>query len=851
MSMAVKKDAKAMNREYAPTQDIVPVEDVQDGIVKLKNGEYVKTLEVLPTNFHMMGITEQNNLIAAFARFHKIAPSHLQFKILTRPAEGNKHIDNIRKQVAKDAEDYRCNPHRRKQLEQYVALTEELSRYTAVTRRFFLIYRYEPSEDNAFTYEDIVGSMRATEQRIREYMSAVGNVVVQNDTLEEEDRFQVEIFYMLFNRKTSIQTGFEQHVNHVVKANMLARGLKPGVDPPPDLPAADFIAPYHVNLTHGNWLFFDGTFYSFFIIPGSVYPPNVYAAWLDELINAGNGIDVDIYAERLNKSMVLADLRHTLAFTKAKMRETPETSRDYEEVKDALDSCYYIKEHLNANEDIYNMYTLITVTADSVKMLRSRLREIKDLMKAKDMEISQCYFRFEQAFQMTLPSVLFDDSLKAPAKRNILTFGLASMYPLTSYEICQINGILLGVNSLNSSLFMPNIFDTNYFMNANMMLLGSTGGGKTFTLCLIILRFLLRGIKSYLIAPDKGFEFELMCRRVGGSFVKIAAGSPHCVNLLDVRPHGRISAYQGSLLSDRIQEIKIALQLLAPEITNAQLQRMDDILYRTYAKFHITDDNDSIYADKVHGVLKKMPTFGDLYDEMKSDTDMHDVAVVISQLVTGSAKNFNGQTNVDLSSKLVVFDISELKGKNLKAFGMYICSDFLMWAIRDDLTVNKALFFDELWRLISENRNAAEYVVEIWKTIRSYGGAAIGATQDINDYFALDDGKYGKAIISASAIRILKKSVPIEAKMLRDVLDLTDAEYKQIMRLGKPQGLFCTDNVRMTVDFRATEFERWNITTDRNDRAKRKEIGYYQLVGYSKEEIEEIEGLGIDNGLVM
>lgn len=835
-SKAAKKPIKY---EYAPTQEFVPVEDIQDGIVKLKNGEYVKTLEVLPTNFHMMGVVEQNNLIAAFASFLKIAPSHLQFKILTRPAEGNKHIENILKQADKDACAYQNNPHRQKHLEQYISLTEQLSRSTAVTRRFFLIYRYEPTEEMAYDYDDIVGAMRATEQQIREYLSSVGNVVIQHNDMEEEDRFQAEIFYMLFNRRSSIQISFMQHINHVLRAHMLARGLTPGQDQPPDVPAADFISPYHVNLKHGNWLFIDGTFYAFYVIPGASYPPNAYAAWLDELINMGSGVDVDVFADKQVKSTVLAELRHTLAFTKSKMRETAETNRDYEVIKDALDSIYYIKEHLTANEDIYKLYTLITITADSVKDLRHRTREVNDLLRSRDMEMTRCFFRYEQAFQNTLPSVLFSDSLKEVAMRNILTMGLASMYPLTSYEVCQIKGILLGVNVFNSSLFMLDIYDTNYFQNANMMILGSSGGGKTFVLGLFMLRFLLRGIKTFLVAPDKGHEFRRACNRVGGQFIKIAAGSPHCVNIMDIRPfndqsdiaiEGEAGAYHDSLMMVRIQDIKIAFQLLAPEITNAKLQTLDEILIKTYEKADITEDNDSIYADKGKGILKKMPTLGDVYEIMLQYPAMKDIATVLKPEVSGAAKNFNGQTNVNLDNPLTVFDISQLKG-NLKPFGMFIVIDYLMWQIRSDRTVNKALLIDELWQLISENVNAAEYVKQIWKTIRGYGGAAIGATQDINDYFALEDGKYGKAIISASAIKILKKTAPIEAKAVRDVLDLTAAEYKQIMRLGQSQGLFCTDNVRMTVDFTATPFERWNITTHKDDLARLKEVGYDELVG--------------------
>lgn len=825
-----------MRNKYASTQNFVPIDDISDGIVKLRNGNYIKTLEITPTNFHMMGVIEQNNLIDAFVAFHKIAPIHLQFKVLTMPAESSEHIDIVKKAALADT-----SPgfeERKKHMEQYVALTDRLSRYTAVTRRFFIIFKYEYTEEMGSEYIDIVSSINSTAQRIQEYLSGCGNYVIQHNNIDDENRFQAEIFYLLFNRKSNIP--FTKHVKQVVETFMQQQGLIPGQDEVPDIPVTNFIAPRHINLSHKDWIYIDGTFYAFYIISGKSYPTTVYATWLDDLINFGAGVDVDIFSERFNKADIQEKLCRTLAYTKVKMNETNETNRDFEVVKDALQSVHYIKNKLSgSNEDFYNMSTLITITSDSVKGLRKRIRQVRDLLRSKDMTPISCFLRYEQAFLSTLPCALIAPVLKTPAERNILTRGLASIYPLTSYEVCHKDGIMLGINTMNNSLFTVNIFNTQYFQNANMMILGSTGAGKTYTLGMIMSRLRMRGIQTFLVAPDKGHEFRRMCNRLGGTFVKICAGSPACVNVLDIHPindktdieiEGEEGAYKDSLLSNKIEDLKIFFTLLIPKITEIELQRLDAIFIKTYEHAGITDDNDSIYIDKSSKTLRPMPTLEDVYNNLQTSQNMENIAIILKPLVFGSAKNFNGQTNVDLKNKLVVFDISKLKG-NLKPAGMFMVTDYIMSQIKSNRSENNALIIDELWRLISENPYAAEYVKQIWKTIRGYGGAAIGATQDLNDYFALNDGKYGKAIISASAINILKKTKPIEAKLIRDVMDLTDEEYKKLTRLSKSQGLFCTDTIHMEIEFMATAFEHWNITTDAKDLRKLQEVGYEALVG--------------------
>lgn len=253
-------------------------------------------------------------------------------------------------------------------------------------------------------------------------------------------------------------------------------------------------------------------------------------------------------------------------------------------------------------------------------------------------------------------------------------------------------------------------------------------------------------------------------------------------------------------------------------MTNEEEQMLDEALIRTYGKFGITHDNDSVYADRnaVPPKMKTMPILGDLHEELQKNEMTKRIAVIVSRFVTGSAQSFNQQTNVDLSNKYIVLDLSELKGKLLPV-GMMIALDYVWDKIKSDRTKKKAIMIDEIWQLIGagSNRMAAEFCLEIFKVIRGFGGAAISATQDLSDFFGLEDGRYGRAIINNSKNKIILNLEPDEAEFVRDTLKLTKTEIRSITRFERGEALICSNNSKVPVIIKASKEEQEMITTDR------------------------------------
>ena len=820
-SSAKRKAGKRKPKKLSFTQDFIPIKNLEHGIIETTDGRYIKILEIEPINFMLRSEEEQYEIICSFASWLKISPVHLQFKSITRKADSDKHIAMLRKEMATE-ESEQC----KKLSEGYIRLIKDVGSREALTRRFFLIFRYEELRRNENSdYGQICSTLLTAEQNARAYFMQCGNNILQP---KDPDEATAEILYMFFNRRSCVEEPFHSRVDRIVLDTMAAKNKVIGIDPVPHIRMAHFIAPRGIDLTHRNYIIMDGLYYSFLYIKGNGYPNKVRAGWMSSLINAGEGIDVDVFLRRENRSKTIDKVAQRIRLNRTKLKSMQDTSTDYEELAGSIQAGYFIKQGIaNYNEDLFYMSVFVTVSARTYEELMWRKQQMTDMLKSMDMYVSDCSFQQEDALRTVMPFLQISPKLEKKSKRNVLTSGAASTYMFTSFEMSDDTGVLLGINRHNNSLCIVDLFDTKKNKNANLNLLGTSGAGKTFTMQLLALRMRMRGIQCYIIAPIKGHEFRRACNRIGGQFIKIAPGSPHCINIMEIRhtisPEMELIdeldySEMDSLLAQKIQQLMIFFSLLIPDMTNEEEQMLDEALIRTYGKFGITHDNDSVYADRnaVPPKMKTMPILGDLHEELQKNEMTKRIAVIVSRFVTGSAQSFNQQTNVDLSNKYIVLDLSELKGKLLPV-GMMIALDYVWDKIKSDRTKKKAIMIDEIWQLIGagSNRMAAEFCLEIFKVIRGFGGAAISATQDLSDFFGLEDGRYGRAIINNSKNKIILNLEPDEAEFVRDTLKLTKTEIRSITRFERGEALIWSNNSKVPVIIKASKEEQEMITTDR------------------------------------
>ena len=593
----------------------------------------------------------------------------------------------------------------------------------------------------------------------------------------------------------------------------------------------DVIAPSSVDNGSRDYIVVDGIYHSYLYVAGYGYRTRNEAAWLAPLVEAGDNIGISFTFRRMPRDKTLSRISQKTMLNRSKMREVDDTRQDFEELDDAISSGFFLKEGMNrGGQDFYYMSTVIEITAYDVEELEQRVADVMTLCSSMSMVCKRADYKHEQCFLSSLPILSVDADIERKGRRNVLTDSLAASFPFSSFEIYDEGGIFLGLNKYNRSVAILDIFDSDKYANANGCIYGTTGAGKTFLLQTMALRFRMQGTQVFIIAPVKGHEYIDACEAIGGKYIKIAPSSKDCINIMEIRKTSLSTDYEikadtrnDSILAEKLQSLMIFFTLIKNDITQDELNLLDSAVIRTYETFGITFDNASLYNED--GNFKKMPTLKDLYSELCSREETKKLSLMIEKFATGSLASFGRETNVDLSNKYIVLDMTEMTDA-LKPIGMFMALEFVWDKAKESRIQKKVIFLDELWTLIGAGANklAANYVQEIFRLIRGFGGAAIQATQDLSSSFSADTGRYGKDILNLSSFKILLHLEEDEAFTAQKYLSLSDEETMQIIRNGRGEALLCANKNKVCIEIKASPIMYDLITTKRSDLEKRRKV---------------------------
>ena len=214
-------------------------------------------------------------------------------------------------------------------------------------------------------------------------------------------------------------------------AQYLADGREAEID---HIPAGEFIAPTSIDFTHGRYICIDGLYYAYLLIPSDGYRTHVPAGWLSLMVNAGDGIDLDMFLSRQPKERIIQKVGQQLRINRSRIKDASDTNTDFDDIDSAIRSGYFLKEGLANNEDFYFMNLLVTVTAPNEEDLEWKVSEMKKLLLSQDMRVSSCHFREEQAFLTALLTGLAGiPFFPVMPLAGFLAIGLAVMMWFASY----------------------------------------------------------------------------------------------------------------------------------------------------------------------------------------------------------------------------------------------------------------------------------------------------------------------------------------------------------------------------------------------------------------------------------
>ena len=819
-----KRTRHIYKKPVESTQQNIPLKDVYKGVAITDKERYVKVLEVKPQPFFLKKIREQNRISDSFEALLKAGPSELHIKTMSVPSDLSYQIEEIEKCVAEEK-----NEQCRNMGKEYIGRLRDAQTY-GISRRFFISFPYSGKRGGLESQDldEIVYSLNSEANRLTASLLTCGNEIIR-DYPQDASKDLLKILYMVYNRDSYLLEPFESRVNEINR-----RYLEKMADRYFYIPIRDYIAPSRISFMSHRYLVINNTYYAFLYIPSGGYNPAAYTGWLNRFVSSYPGVDVDIFLRRLAKEQVINGLKRSIGHARATAIDSRDTSDSYEESLNTLNSAQYLKEGLSRGNDFYDMSIIITVSAASPERIGYIVNELIQDARQDDILLKENVYRPEESFNMVLPTSSWDDSIYTfkKTKRNLLTEGAASIYPFTTYQLIDKEGLMIGEDSGGSPVVLDQ-FNRKRINNPHIFISGETGAGKTTTLMLLALRARVKGMPVYILAPEKQDEYKRVTSAIGGQFIDIGAGSNDRINIMEIFPvdessRDKIACIDGdsdvteSCLSRKVSVLSDFFSIHIPNLSSIEKYDLEEAIISTYEKFGITSANSSLWADKAQTHYKKMPVISDLVKQLETKQDTIRLAKSIKLLTKGNGEHFNGQTNVNISNEFVVIGLQH-NSEDMLSLSIFMAMDFCQSKIMEDRTKNKFFIIDECWKLM-QNSFAAAGVMKSIRTLRAYSTSVVLGSQSIEELLTFDEGKYGATVLNNCATKILMSMKEQSAMMVQDIIDLSDEETESITKLKAGQGLLLAGETRSFISMTPSEAEKMLTFTDSETLEKYLEI---------------------------
>ena len=569
----------------------------------------------------------------------------------------------------------------------------------------------------------------------------------------------------------------------------------------------DKLAPSYIDTTNPRFLEIDNFFYAGILVID--YYREYNEIIFKNLINNNINMSISIFYEKQDTYKTIKNLTYFIGNVGVDLKLGNQNREDIDIAAFSYNDAKYIRKEIQVNNaDLYFLNTYILISEESISKLEQSIKKVESILQASGMVTRRANFRQEQVFFSCLPIMENRKEIKDVSKRNVLTDGLLGTFPFISSNICDQNGVFIGTNIYNHSIILMDRFNKEKYKNANMCIFGTSGAGKSFFVKLLIMRYRMLQMEQYIIDPER--EYDKVCNYLEGTLIKIGPTSSTYINVLDIREES-IEEGKG-FLATKIGKLRGFFSLVFGNIEEEKMAILEEKIIQVYFEKGITFEDESLYKkEKGKFIFKKsddMPILEDLYKKLETTETKH-LQTKLYPFVYGSLKFLNNYTNIEINNKLIVADIYELGEDNLK-YGMFIFIDLFWDKIKKERNKDKAIYLDEIWRLIgvTSNKSVAGFIYKIFKTIRKYGGSAVAITQDISDLFSLEEGTYGKSILNNSSIKSFFSLEEENILVLSKFANISEKEKIEIKSLKRGESLMFIGDEHILVKIEANEMEK-------------------------------------------
>ena len=447
------------------------------------------------------------------------------------------------------------------------------------------------------------------------------------------------------------------------------------------------------------------------------------------------------------------------------------------------------------NQRMFLITFLILNTADTKRQLDNNFFQTNSIAQKYNCQLTQLDFQQEEGMVSSLPLGLNQIEIQ----RGLTSSGVAIFVPFTTQELFQNSpeALYCGINALSNNIIMV---DRKWLKTPNGLILGTPGSGKSFSAKREIANVFLVTNDDIMVCDPEG-EYYPLIRRLGGQVIKISPTSHHHINPMDINLNYSDEDNPLSLKSDFILslcELIVGGKDGLKPVEKTIIDRCVRMIYRKY----LSDPKP-----------ENMPILGDLYDCLRKqeEKEAQFVATALEIYVDGSLNVFNHRTDVDVSNRVVCYDIKEL-GKQLKKIGMLIVQDQVWNRVTLNREARKSTryYIDEFHLLLKEEQTAA-YSVEIWKRFRKWGGIPTGITQNVKDLLA---SREVENIFENSDYICMLNQAAGDRKILAQQLGISPHQLSYVTHSNSGEGLlFYGDTIVPFVDRFPEDTELYRLMT--------------------------------------
>lgn len=747
----VKNRYKKNPKKPKSAQDTIPyLAAYKSGIMQITDNYYTKTLEFNDISYTICSASEKAKIFDSWCNLlNSYDPSvHVQISYVNQDIDKSEYMDNIVMEEKNDDFDGI-----RREFSEYLKSMLEHGNNGIIRKRYITVGVHAESYDKAKITLGKVCSMTVL------HFQRIGVEVKELNGIERLNVLwnimHPDINRMKFNLK------WEQLVK---TGNTTKDIIAPSSFDFKDSLRLDAKNYFKIGRHIGTCSYID-------IMTGD-YPDSA----LQEILSIDSSIIVTMHVESIDQQEALRFVRRRMSdIDKKKINEQERAAKNgYDmdilpaELKfQAEDAEHTLRSLSKGGGRLFHVTFTIVQMARTKKELDNVYNDIKSILQTMNCNAYKLSFRQEQALMSALPLGLNQiDVYRGMETSEIavfLPFHTKELFQMGLYDGYRAKPIYYGLNALSNQMIMA---DRKTLKNPNGIILGLPGSGKSFAGKREILNsFFISEDDIMILDPES--EYTDIVQRLNGQIIKLSLNSATYTNPMELNLD--VQNNEDSEYDPISQKTSFISSLLESMLGGKHGLTLKDISI-------IDTVTRKIYAAYIKNPLpENMPVLEDLYNELSQSQypEGRELAVTMEMYVHGSYKLFNHRSNIDISNRIVCFDIKELKGR-LKGMAMLIIQE-LIW---NRVTVNRAkkrytrLYLDE-FHLLLKDPQTADYSIEMWKRFRKWGGIPTGLTQNVTDFLKSKDVEN---IFANSPFVLLLSQNPSDAEILADYYGISDEQ---------------------------------------------------------------------------